>query len=414
MSLRFLCTALLLISTTAPITRADDWPNWHGPQHDGVSKETKWDPEKIENQKWTAKVGVGFASVSVSGGRLYTLGHDGKKGDGGTETVFCLDAVTGKEIWKHTYEAQLLPNLHEGGPASTPTIYGGKVYTLSKDGRFICFSEKTGKPLWERNLLKESGMEAPAEWGFAGSPLIFGDAVIVEAAQTIAFNRESGEVLWKSEAYKPAYGTPTVFESGGKKRLATIKTDGLVILDPESGKTLAFEEWKTRFSTNANTPIVRGDKIFISTGYGRGCALFHFTDDRPAAHGRPILGQVYTNKNMSNHMSNCVLVGDHLYGFDGNTHGGGKRQLKCIDFATGKEVWAQGGFGVGAICAAGDRLIILGEKGELVIAKASPEKFSAISRAQVSTGRHWNVPVLANGFIYVRNAAGKLVAIDLN
>ncbi|MFT5855226.1 MAG: outer membrane protein assembly factor BamB, partial [Verrucomicrobiales bacterium] len=191
----------------------------------------------------------------------------------------------------------------------------------------------------------------------------------------------------------------------GQTLLATVKTEGLAILDAKDGETLAFQEWKTRFSTNANTPIVRGDKVFLSTGYNRGCGLFHFTGDG--------LEEIYTSEHMSNHMSNCVLVGDHLYGFHGNTHTGQTRELRCIEFTTGKLRWSQGGFGIGGLTAAGDRLIILGEKGELAIAKATPEGFSAIRRAQVSTGKHWNVPVLANAHIYVRNAAGALVALDV-
>ena len=248
-------------------------------------------------------------------------------------------------------------------------------------------------------------MEEPAEWGFASSALIVGDHVIVEAAQTLAFNKTDGTPAWKSERYQPAYGSPTPFEFAGRALLATIKTDGLVILDAATGKTLAFEEWETRFNTNANTPIIRGDQIFISTGYQRGCALYRFTGDA--------LEAIYTNRAMSNHMANCVLVGGQLYGFDGNTHTGQTRLLKCLDFNTGDERWAQAGLGIGAIGAAGGRLIILSEKGELVIAEADPEKFAPLKRAQVSSGRHWNVPVIANGFIYVRNAAGKLTAIDV-
>ncbi|MGI9244729.1 MAG: PQQ-binding-like beta-propeller repeat protein [Verrucomicrobiales bacterium] len=403
---RRLAHLLLVLSATTQLTLADDWPNWHGPRHDGVSEEADWDPAKIDQVAWTAEVGIGFASVAVSGGRLYTLGHNGDKGAAGEETIYCLDAKTGKEIWSTSYAARLLPNLHEGGPASTPTVDGSMLYTLSKDGRLLCSDAGTGKRRWQRQLLEESEMDEPAEWGFASSPLIMGERVIVEAAHTLAFDKSNGAPAWKSERYQPAYGTPAPFTAGGKDFLATIKNDGLVILGAADGKTHAFEEWKTRFSTNANTPIVRGDQLFISTGYGRGCALYKFSDDS--------LEPVYTSKNMSNHMSNCVLVGDHLYGFDGNTHTGHTRVLKCLEFSTGDERWSQPGLGIGALCAAGDRLIILSEKGELIIAGANPEKFAPIQRAQASSGRHWNVPVISNGFIYVRNAAGRLTAIDVN
>ena len=401
---RFIASVLLLIAAHQSL--AGDWPNWRGPNLDGVSKETGWDPEKIDSPAWTAEVGIGFASVAVSDGRLYTLGHDGTRGKSGKETVFCLNAKTGKKIWTKTYEAELLPRLHEGGPAATPTVHDGRVYTLSKNGRLLCHSAKDGKRHWERNLLVESKMDRPAEWGFASSPLILGETLIVEADQTLAFHKDTGKPQWKSKAYKAAYGSPTAFTHKGNPCLATVKNDGLVILDARNGKTLAFEKWKTRFSTNANTPIVRGDKIFISTGYQRGCGLFQFTGAR--------LKEIYTSENMSTHMSNCVLLGDYLYGFDGNTHTGRTRRLRCIELATGKVQWSESGLGIGAVCAAGNRLIVLSEKGEIVVATATPKSFQPSVRAQASSGRHWNVPVLANGFLYIRNAAGRLSAHDLN
>jgi len=143
---------------------AADWPNWQGPNYNGISSETEWDPDKIGNLIWKEQVGVGFAGVSVSEGRLYTLGHDGKRRDG-SETVYCFDAKTGKKIWSDTYKAELLPNLHEGGPTATPTVHLGKVYTLGKDGKFKSYNAKNGKKLWERDLLKDSAMQKPAEWG---------------------------------------------------------------------------------------------------------------------------------------------------------------------------------------------------------------------------------------------------------
>lgn len=383
---------------------AADWPNWQGPNYNGISSETEWDPDKIGNVIWKAQVGVGFAGVSVSKGRLYTLGHDGKRRDG-SETVYCFDAKNGKEIWSDTYKAELLPRLHEGGPAATPTVHLGKVYSLGKDGKFKSYNAKDGKKLWERDLLKDSAMQKPAEWGFAGSPLIVGEMIVVEAAHTIAYSLREGEIIWKSERFKPAYASPVLFNFGGKDLLITLKTEGLVILEASTGKTVTINEWKTRFSTNATTPMVIDNKVFISTGYGRGCGLYNFDGKR--------LKEVYSNKAISNHMANCVVIDKHLYGISGNTHGAEKKELVCMEFETGKVKWKEGGFGCGTVTAADGKLIVFSERGELAVGVASPKKFESLAREQVNRGRCWTVPVLSNGIIYTRNASGNLVAVGV-
>ncbi|MEZ5300096.1 MAG: PQQ-binding-like beta-propeller repeat protein [Verrucomicrobiales bacterium] len=265
--------ALLILAVLPAIGAADDWPNWRGPDHDGISKEKGWRTE-LGDPEWRVNVGIGFSSVAVAGGRLYTLGHDGKK-QGGQETVYCLDAETGKEIWTFSYAAELMPFLHEGGPLSTPAVDGGHVYTIGKGGQFYCFDAETGKPAWEKDLfaLTKPAIKTREWWGYAPSPLILGDLVIVESGATLAFDKKTGEEKWRSKMYVPAYGTPAAFTHGGKARLAVLKTDGLAVLDAADGKTLAFQEWTTSYRTSAATPIIAGDQIFLSTGYGTGCVL---------------------------------------------------------------------------------------------------------------------------------------------
>jgi outer membrane protein assembly factor BamB len=143
-------------------------------------------------------------------------------------------------------------------------------------------------------------MKRPPEWGFAASPYILGDQLIIEAGATYSLNKKNGQVIWKSKTYRPAYGTPTIFKPNGKPMIAVLKTDGLVLLDPTNGKTLAFVKWETSYRTNASTPIVQGDKLFISTGYQRGCALFQWKDNS--------LIKIYENKVLSTHMNHAILV----------------------------------------------------------------------------------------------------------
>lgn len=228
--------------------------------------------------------------------------------------------------------------------------------------------------------------------------------MIVEAGATFAFDKNTGEEKWRSKEYRPAYGTPQLFQSEGKSFLATLKTDGLVILDPASGETLGFSMWRTSFQTNSTTPLNAGDgRLFISTGYDQGCALFRFSGSE--------LSKLYENKNMCNHMGNSVLIEGHLYGFDGTAHRGRPVEFTCLELETGRKKWHFQDLKYGSVIAAGKDLIVLTETGGMLIGAASPEGFEPRVSHQILTGRCWTPPVLANGVIYARNAAGTVVAI---
>ena len=393
---------LLVLLLLANCALAEDWPNWRGPRHDGISREAlpKADFSKIA---WRAKIGVGFSSMAVADGRVFALGCTGKR-RGNEETFTCVDAATGKKIWSDTYPAALVDYLHEGGPCASPTVDGKRVYGYSKSGRLACYNVADGEKYWTADLMAKAGLPKPPEWGFAGSPLILGNRVIVEATFTCALDKATGKEIWRSKKYKPAYGSPIAFQYKNKIYLATLKTDGLVILDAQTGKTVAFQDWRTSFRTNSTTPIIIGNKIFISTGYQRGCALFEFTGNG--------LKQIYTNKNLSNHMNNSVVLGDFVYGFDGNTHGRVPKQIVCMRLADGAVQWRKEGYLCGSLMAVQNQLLILGEKGKLALGPASPKGFTPTAEAQILQGRCWTVPVLSNGRIYARNAAGTLVCVD--
>ena len=379
-----------------------DWPNWRGPDHDGISKEQPPRPN-FSKILWRKDIGVGFSSLAISGGRVFALGCSGNKNDN-KETFFCLSEETGKTLWQDTYPAALVDYLHEGGPCASPTVDGKRVYGLSKSGRLVSYDIDSGKKHWVVDLMEKAELPRPPEWGFAASPLVLGDILIVETTFTCALDKNTGKEIWRSQVYKPAYGSPVAFELEKKTYLATLKTDGLVILDAKTGQTIAFQDWRTSFRTNSTTPIVVGNKIFISTGYRRGCALYEFDGKN--------LRQIYTNKNMSNHMNNSVLLGEYLYGFDGNTHQAGPKQLVCMKLADGKVQWRQEGYRCGSLMAVQDKLLVLGETGNLALGAASPKGFKPMTEAQILRGRCWTVPVYSGGRIYVRNAAGNLVCVD--
>lgn len=394
-----LAVGLLAIVATGATRRASadggDWPQWRGPERDGISRETDWVAEGNPDSVWEKSVGLGYSTVSIRDGLLYTLGYDR---DTGLDVVWCLDAETGEEIWTHTYPSKIWAQMHSGGTLTTPSIDGDVVYTTNREGRVFCFDAKDGEVLWERHLVEEYEMPHP-KWGFGASPLVLDDMIVLNMGNVIAVDKESGETLWKSEQnYGDAYSTPQAFELDGRGCLAVFASRGLAILEREKGAQLQFHEWRTRYDINAATPIVIGDKVFISSGMNRGCALIEVDGDAPKV--------VWENKSMCNKMSGCVLVDGHLYGFDD------RNMLKCMDL-DGEEKWRQRGLGLGALLAAGDRLIVMSSKGELVVAEATPEGYQELSRTKILDGGvYWTTPVLSNGRIYCRNSMGELVCRD--
>jgi outer membrane protein assembly factor BamB len=395
---------ILLISMERAF--AEDWPNWRGPNYDGISKETGWLaswPENGPKVLWEKAIGTGFASITVSKGKAYTMGNKE-----GKDYVYCFDAATGNEIWNKSYECPLYNNLHEGGPCSTPTVDGDAVYTLSKKGDIIRFNAATGDIVWQKNIQDEYGCKPP-QWHFSSSPLIMGDLLILNAGvRGLALNKKDGSLKWQNGPGIGAYATAVPFDLDGKKRLAMLVEKEFIGLDVETGKVLWQIPWETYAQINATDIIISGNKLFVSTGYNTGCALYELKSDKPE--------EVYKNKEISTQLNSAVLWKGYLYGFDGNIgmNSPGKGNLKCMDFETGKVKWSQGDMGTGSLMLADGKLIILSEDGKLIIAEASPEGFRELASKQILTYQCWTVPVLANGRIYARNTAGKFVCVDVS
>lgn len=393
-----------VVAAAAPLS-ANDWPQWLGPKRTGESTETGWRTDWSSNppkELWRARVGLGFSSTAVADGRLFTLGHAD-----GNEVITCLDAATGKEQWTVEYKCDKIARFYEGGSSSTPTIDGDRAYVVGKEGQFHCLDVKTGEKVWYHDLREVLGTKTP-EWGFACSPLILSDRVIVQAGGVAAFNKKTGERVWVSDQrFSPGYGSPVAFDFNGKTMLAALNNDALIIVDASDGSVKATTRWKTRFATSASTPIVVGDQIFISTGYEEGCGLFRFTGDA--------LEEIYRNEDMANHMNNCMLHEGKLYGFDGNAHRGPRpAALKCIDFKTGKVHWSQDGLGCGALTLVDGKLLVMSEKGDLILAAASPDGYKELGRVDRAVpGKVWTIPVLSNGRIYCRSSPGNLVCYEV-
>ncbi len=386
----FITVALALVITSLA---ADDWPHWRGPKHDGISEERL--PSPLPDALpllWKAKVGIGFSSFASAGDRALTMGHAE-----GRDSVWCLDARTGKPLWEHAYECELHPRFYEGGPGGTPTIHGDSVYTLSKRGHAFRLELATGRIIWSRNLLADHDLRLP-EWNFACSPFIEGDRVLLNAGGGgIALSRETGETLWLSNRELSGYATPVAFKAAGTTHLLHTY-HALIGIDSRNGR----EAWRFKglSGLNAADPVVDGRRIHLATSAG---AVYLEIDPES---GKP--REIWRQRKLRWYFNAGVLIDGHLYSLSGTTHR--PTQLVCTDARTGQRIWAEDDFRTGGLIAAGDTIILL-DQGKLTIFPASPAGFAPLLQQQVLGGKCWTAPVLANGRIFCRNAKGSVVAL---
>jgi outer membrane protein assembly factor BamB len=399
-----LCTLVVAICVTAPLPMAPQdwsWPQFRGPHQDGVSRETEWSSEGKPESLWTAAIGLGYSGVTVAEGRLFTRGYDVEKKE---DVTWCLDAATGKVVWQHRFPAAIWNEMHAGGTLTTPTIDGDTLYVLNREGNLFALASGTGEVKWHRQLHDGHELTTP-KWGFAASPLVIDDELLVNVGRVLSIAKEDGATKWESKDYGHSYSTPLPRMHGKRPALVVINSLGVAVISRKAGEELFFHEWKTRFDINAASPVEVDKGFFISAGLGHGGALL-----APKADSYEV---VWENKSLATKMTEAVLLGDHLYGFD-------EAVLKCLSAADGEERWAVRGEGNGAVLGTPERLIFMNGKGELVVARANPEKFEELSRAKLfdgqSAGRggevYWTRPTLVNGLIYCHGNKGQLVCRD--
>lgn len=389
-------------------TQTLDWPHLRGPTYNNISQEKNWLhrwPAEGPKRLWSANVGAGYSAVSVAGGRVYTMGWNKSTGK---DTVFCFDAKTGKEIWKHSYPA---PGKFKRerfdcyGPHATPTVDGNRIYTFSRDAQVYCLdTDRRGKVVWYRDLKKDIGARAQ-EWGFAGSVLILGGLAILDVGPAgLALNKKTGKIVWTSGPADAGYASPIPFQINGQRGIAIFSAKGLVGVDAARGRRLWFHPYTNSKDINAADPVISGNRIFISS-------LYSSAGESLVVRGGKVRMDWSTRK-MRSHCNGCVLWKGHMYGFNGYITG--KGTLRCIDFKTGAVRWDAPRMH-GSLVIADEKLLILTTKGELITAEASPKGYKEISRAKVISGRRfWTIPVLSNGRIYCRgNVKGELVCLDV-
>jgi outer membrane protein assembly factor BamB len=397
--------ALLLLAAltlfTADSASAGDWAHYRGPSLDGVTNEKL--PAAIGGEPrrlWKKNVGTGTSAVAAVGERVFTMGNAN-----GHDVIRGLDAATGKELWQHRFRLPVDAKNFEGGPRSTPTHEGGRVFTLSHSGDVWCLDATTGKPIWNKHLMEGFQGRRP-NWGYAGSPTIEGNLVLLDAggdgSSTVALDKSNGALVWKSGSEEAGYGSVVVGTIGGVRTAVVFKARATVGLAVKDGRLLWSAPWKTSYDVNAITPVIEGDRVLVSSGYGTGATLLQISGGNATT--------LWRNKSLRAQFNSPVIWQGHVYGIDGND--GPRGQLVCLDLASGELRWKENIGGGALICASG-RLVVLNEKGEATVAEASPAGFQRVARWQAVGGHCWVQPVLAHGRLFFRNNAGDLACYDV-
>jgi outer membrane protein assembly factor BamB len=329
------------------------------------------------------------------------MGNDGQK-----DVVFCFDAESGKELWRYAYPMTVDPKYFEGGPRSTPTLDGGHLYTVSHEGDLFCLDAKTGKGIWYKHYQQDFSGRRP-DWGYAGAPLAKGGLLYCEVggagSSTVALDKNSGRLIWKSGNDQAGYATPLLANLAGRETVVSFKADAVVGYDAAKGEELWRTPWKTQYDVNAASPqVVGADKLWVGSGYNMGCALFQIADHS--------VTQLWRNKNLRTQINSPAQLEGHLYGIDGDVGGG---NLTCLTLSDGNRTWQEKSVKGGALIASNGKLICISEKGELVICDASPEAFHPLLRAQVLNKRCWAQPTLESGRLFLRDNDGNVVCLDL-
>lgn len=398
-SLHVLPTVLLVLS--AGSLAFADWPQWRGPAHDGISPETDvrlaWtgSPAVL----WEREIGSGFSSMAAVGDRVYTCGTKG-----GSQVLYCLEADSGKVVWEVVMGDELEERQGGDGPRATPTVNDGKVYVLGAFGNLLCVDAATGRGVWKKKF------DNKPTWAYSGSVLVEGDLAVVSPGKQdgglLALDKRTGRAVWSAGDGAAGYATPYPFTFRDRRLIAGFLATEIIIVEARSGRLLWSMPWKTSYNVNAATPIYHDGHLFVSSGYGTGCALVKL-----GVSGGKLTGEtVWKNEAIRSKFQTCVLYEGHLYGAD-------EQGLKCVEFKTGKVVWDERRVGRsrtrhGTVLLVDGHLLYLTEAGHLYSAKASPDGFRPRADTNILSGRCWTVPTLHDGLLYARNLE-KLVCVDL-
>jgi outer membrane protein assembly factor BamB len=399
--------ATILIVLLATPLAANDWPQFLGLARNGVyvgaPLNEKWPPTG-PRIIWRKQVGQGLSGPVVAGKRLILFHRVGDR-----EVVESFDALTGAAQWRHAYPTTYRDDFgFDEGPRAVPVVAEGIVFTYGAEGKLHAVDVSTGKPLWSVDAMRQFEVDK-GFFGAAGSPLVEGGKVIANVGGKkggiVAFEAKTGKVIWTATTDGASYSSGVAATILGRRYAVFLTRAGLVGLDPANGEVRFQRPWRARqaASVNAATPIVAANRIFVSAEYGPGAGVLQFD-------GTKLADVWMSDEVLSNHYATSVLHEGRLYGFHGRQEFG--PEFRAVDLQSGKVLWSTGRFGAGSVTLAGNRLVLVRESGELVLAAASPASFQQIAAAQILPATVRAYPALADGIIYMRND-DTMVAVDL-
>ena len=391
--------AALALIAASTVGWGQDWPQFRGPNRDGVvlGRESlptfaSAGPELV----WDRSVGSGFSAPAVAGERLLLFHREGSR-----EVVEALRVSGGERIWEFAYDTTYKDDFgFENGPRATPVIADGRVYTFGAAGVLHSLDLETGTKQWSVDTHSQFGVRK-GFFGAASTPLVVGGKVIAniggsDGAGIVAFDANSGAKVWTATDHDASYSSPVAAQIDGVLHAIFFTREGLVALKPETGKVAYERRWRSRShaSVNAATPVVLGDIVFLSSSYGTGAIAMRLRNGD--------LEELWSGEDViDNHYSSCVRLGSTLFGFHGRQEYG--QSFRAADLTTGEVLWSSERMPAGSVTRIGNRLLLLLESGELLMAAASREKFEVLSRAQILGRETRAFPAVANGLLFARD-----------
>jgi outer membrane protein assembly factor BamB len=392
----------------------DQWFQFRGAGRDGISAETalvaSW-PESGPAIVWRRPLGQGFSGISIADGVLYTLDSTGVSDDGvidapdgsPDEYAVALAVEDGRELWRVRVDSTFADS-RGSGPRSTPTVWQGSVFLLTSNGKLVALARDDGAVLWQHDLVADFGGEIPI-WGYAASVLVEDQRLYVAGGGSgnalLAFEPRTGALLWSTGSSPPSYASPIAATLAGTRQILFLQGDRLVATDL-AGKELWSYPWPVINNISVATPVLAGDdSVFLSASYDRGAVLLRVERQESGLVPR----EVWRGTQMKNHFHMSIAWAGHLYGFD-------NAFLDCLVTASGEERWSARGYGKGSLLLADEKLIVLGERGQLALLAIDPDAHRQLAAHRLVQERTWTPPSLADGQLYVRTET-ELLRVDL-